>query len=124
DRIDRPDPGRFAAAATVDLRLHHPNGPAQPPRQLSGHDLGLQGRIGDAAARHRDAVGLQELLRLILVNVHWDPPRCRPLERPRTERPSGPSHRATGTPWAMPLRGKTRRNGSEPLPTSTLSGRV
>ena len=56
----------FAAAAGVDLRLHH----EQRPRQLLHRLVGLAHREGDHAVRRRDAELTQEILGLMLVDVH------------------------------------------------------
>ena len=56
----------LAAAAGMDLRLDHPDRPAQ----RAGGLLGLLGRVGDLAAQHGDAVLLEQRLRLIFVDVH------------------------------------------------------
>ncbi len=55
-----------AAAAGVNLRLHH----VDRAGQRCGDFLGLLRRIGDAALRHRDAEFLQQGFRLVFVNVH------------------------------------------------------
>ncbi len=60
------DAAGLAAAAGMDLRLDHPDRPAEPPR----HSDRLRGGIGDPAARHRDAEFRQQLFRLIFVDVH------------------------------------------------------
>ena len=66
DRLHDLDAAALAPAAGVDLRLDHPDGTAELARRV----LGLGPRIGDAAARHRDAEVRQQRLGLVLVNVH------------------------------------------------------
>jgi hypothetical protein len=66
------DAARLAARARMDLRLHDP---------LVAADLGgaigrLLGAVGEAAAGDRNAVPMQQLLRLVFVDVHF-------LELPR-----------------------------------------
>ncbi len=56
----------LAAAAGVDLRLHD----VERARQLLGGGFGLVGRGDGDAVRNRGAVALEDLLGLILVNVH------------------------------------------------------
>jgi len=56
----------LAAAAGVDLRLHD----IERARQLLGGGFGLVGRGDGHAGRDRGAVALEDLLGLILVNVH------------------------------------------------------
>ena len=56
----------LAAAAGVNLGLHHPDRSAQLLRDM----LGLGRRIGDAALEHLHAVAGEQLLRLIFVDVH------------------------------------------------------
>ncbi|MNY11144.1 hypothetical protein D3C86_1441570 [compost metagenome] len=56
----------LAAAAGVDLRLHH----IERARQLLGGGFGLVGRGDGDAFGDRSAKGLENLLGLILVNVH------------------------------------------------------
>src|SRR4029079_17928405 len=56
----------FAAAAGVDLRFHH----EQRARELLHSLVGLARREGDHAVRCRDAELAQELLCLVLVDVH------------------------------------------------------
>ena len=56
----------LAAAAGVDLRLHHPDRAGQ---RLRGRHR-LVGREGRRALRHRHAVLTQQLLGLVLVDVH------------------------------------------------------
>ena len=60
------DPAGLAAAAHLDLGLHH-NRVAEALRQLDG----LVGRHGDPARRHRYAVAGEVLLALVLQQVHW-----------------------------------------------------
>ena len=62
------DAAAFAAAAGVDLRLDDDR-----HAQLLGDLAGLLGRGGDAAARHGHAVVGEELLRLVLVDLHGAP---------------------------------------------------
>src|SRR5215472_857439 len=50
----------------MDLRLDDPDLPAKAARRLDR----LGGGIRDTAARHRDAVFRQQLLRLVFVDVH------------------------------------------------------
>src|SRR5262249_37462943 len=57
----------FAAAARVDLRLHHPDRTVQVGRDM----LGLGRRVGHAALEHAHAIAGEQLLGLILVDIHW-----------------------------------------------------
>ena len=66
DRAGELDAAALAAAAGMDLRLDHPDRPAQRPGGL----LGLLGRVGDLPAQHGDAVLLEQRLGLVLVDVH------------------------------------------------------
>ena len=60
------DPARLAAAAHLDLGLHH-HRVAEALRQLDG----FVRRQGDSARRHRYAVAGEILLALVLQQVHW-----------------------------------------------------
>ena len=64
---DRP----LAAAAGVDLGLDDGGFRAEARERVGG---GLR-RIGDDAARHRDAGFAEDLLRLVFVNLHGQPYR-------------------------------------------------
>ncbi len=66
DRARDLDAAALAAAAGVDLRLHDPHRPAEltsPPHRL------VDGERRNAA-RHRHAVAAEELLALVLVDLH------------------------------------------------------
>src|ERR1700743_2977434 len=65
-RAHQLDPARLAAPAGVDLRFHRPELAAESRRDR----LGLRRGVGDAARLHRHAVFRQQLLRLVLVDVH------------------------------------------------------
>ena len=66
DGFDDLDAAAFAAAAGMDLRLHHPDRPA---KLLRRSDRFLH-REGGLAARHGHAEAAQNLLGLIFVDVH------------------------------------------------------
>ena len=59
------DAARLAAAAREHLRLDDDR-----PAQLRGSGLRLVGRRRDAPLRDRDAEPLEELLALVLVEIH------------------------------------------------------
>ena len=101
------DAAGLAPAAGLDLRLHHDGG-ADP----GGRGLRLLGGVGHLARQHGYAVRGEELLRLVLVQVHeFIPPRrghhCTRRRHRRREVPPGgyrpaarrvasrPSHRRT-----------------------------
>ena len=63
--VDELDASPLAASAGIDLRLHH----AAPPHLLGG-PLHLVGGERDPSARDRYAVGTQNFLCLIFVDVH------------------------------------------------------
>ena len=68
-RLDFPrqlDTARLAAAARVHLGLHHP----RAPRESAGGFHGLFGTRRDLAGGNRDAVAAEDVLRLVLVQVH------------------------------------------------------
>src|SRR6185312_970612 len=52
--------------AGMDLRLHH----GDRTRQLARRRLGLLGSPGDVSVEHGDPVFLEQLLGLVLVDVH------------------------------------------------------
>ena len=66
DGFDDLDAAALAAAAGMDLRLHHPDRAAQ---FLGRRDRFLD-REGGLAARHRHAEAAQDLLGLIFVDIH------------------------------------------------------
>ena len=66
DRARQLDAAALAPAAGVDLRLDHPDGPAEGPRRL----LGFLGRVGHAAGEGRHAVIGEQRLGLVFVDVH------------------------------------------------------
>ena len=66
DGFDHLDAAGLAAAAGVDLRLHHPDRAAE---FLGALDRLIDGK-GRHAARHRNAEFAQDRFGLILVNVH------------------------------------------------------
>ena len=66
------DAAGLAAAAGMDLGLHHPDRTVQ----LLGDGLGLGRVVGDVAARHRHAIAPQQLLGLIFVDIHGLPPQA------------------------------------------------
>src|SRR5690606_17197581 len=65
-RLRQLDAAGLAAPAGVDLRLHHHDLGAEAARGA----LGLGRRGGEPARRHRDPVAAQQLLGLVLVDVH------------------------------------------------------
>ncbi len=69
DFLDRPgelDATALAAAAGVDLRLDHPDRPAE----LARRGLGVLGRVRDLTAQEADAIVLEQGLCLVFVDVH------------------------------------------------------
>src|SRR3954464_4518782 len=66
DGVRELHPAALAAAAGVDLRLDDPPAAAELLGDASGGAIAVH----DLARRHRDAVALEELLRLVLVDVH------------------------------------------------------
>ena len=76
-RAGQLDAARLAAAAGLDLRLDDDGA------ELLGRRTRLGGRLGDDAGRDRYAVLGEELLRLVLHQVHRDLPvlLCRSLVR-------------------------------------------
>ena len=64
-RIAKLDAACLATPADVDLRLDDDR-----LAKLAGDLLGLAGRRGDLARLHGDAVPAQDLLRLVLMNLH------------------------------------------------------
>jgi hypothetical protein len=68
----------LAAAAGVDLRLHHPDRPAELLRRR----FRLLGRHQRLAARHRHAELLEDGLGLVFVDVHRIPREWSVVSRP------------------------------------------
>ncbi len=66
ERLHELDAAALAASAGMDLRLHHKDVAAEILR-LRG---GVLCRRGDRALGHRRAVGLEQFLGLVLVNIH------------------------------------------------------
>ena len=73
ERLRHLDAAALAAAAGVDLRLHHPNLAAQ----LARGRVRLRHRKAGTPRGRRDAELAQDLFALILVNIHDDGPRAR-----------------------------------------------
>ena len=70
DGLDHLDAAALAAAAGMDLRLHHPDRAAQ----FLGRRHRFLDREGGLAARHRHAEAAQDLFGLIFVDVHGKTP--------------------------------------------------
>src|SRR5690606_13931597 len=66
DRLGQLDAATLAAAASVNLRLNHPDRAAERARRR----LGLLRRVRHLAREHADAEVLEQRLGLVFVNVH------------------------------------------------------
>src|SRR5690606_11651721 len=143
DRAGELDAAALAAAAGVNLRLDDPDRAAERLRRAHR----LVHRKARNAARHRDAVALQEFLGLVLVDLHGrssveaaessvagirrsSVPRIRCSVRapggsmrapPESVRPPGESMRALRMGSVSPLRGASRPR-LRFVPTPSLGG--
>ena len=107
DRFDDLDAAGLAAAAGMDLRLHHPDRPA---KLVGGLDrfIDAERRI---AARHRHAVVAQHRFGLVFVDVHSRPHRLSlsaKADNPVNKRPSSITRQydnlVCGDYWMLRLR--------------------
>src|SRR5439155_14489216 len=109
------DPARLAAAAGMDLRLYRPEAATE---RLCRRDR-LRRGIGDAARQHADAKPRQQLLCLVLMDVHCAAAAVSRIFLATSTRPLTAAHDSSnaffsaGSSWISTMR------STPPLPMTT-----